>query len=214
MLRSDLVLDPSNKRLMDIILRESERLNSLITDFLLFAQPPKTTKTLSKIGSLLEETLDLFQNSPEYHPEIRIHRPQGHETLEAMIDPDQMRQVFWNLLINAAQAMSSGGDLRIRLENRENGFQSPSPPWSSTQKKPWVRISISDSGVGVPLHEKEKIFEPFYTTKDGGTGLGLSIVHKIIENHKGMITVESEVGRGSTFAIFLPTTGDEETTEC
>jgi two-component system sensor histidine kinase PilS (NtrC family) len=214
MLRSDLVLDPSNKRLMDIILRESERLNSLITDFLLFAQPPKTTKTLSKIGSLLEETIDLFQNSPEYHPEIRIHRPQGHETLEAMIDPDQMKQVFWNLLINAAQAMSSGGDLRIRLEKRENGSQSPSLPWPSTQKKPWVKISISDSGVGVPLQEKEKIFEPFYTTKDGGTGLGLSIVHKIIENHKGMITVESEVGRGATFAIFLPTAGDEETTEC
>jgi signal transduction histidine kinase len=77
-----------------------------------------------------------------------------------------------------------------------------------------VKISISDSGVGIPLQEKEKIFEPFYTTKDGGTGLGLSIVHKIIENHKGLITVESEVGRGSTFAIFLPTDGDEERREC
>ena len=214
MLRSELVLDPSNTRLMDIVLRESERLNSLITDFLLFAQPPRTNKTLSKIDALLEETIDLFQNSPEYHPGIRIHRPQGHETLETMIDPDQMKQVFWNLLINAAQAMSTGGDLQIHLEKRENGFQSPNPPWPSTQKKPWVKISISDSGVGIPLQEKEKIFEPFYTTKDGGTGLGLSIVHKIIENHKGLITVESEVGRGSTFAIFLPTDGDEERREC
>ena len=214
MLRSELVLDPSNTRLMDIVLRESERLNSLITDFLLFAQPPRTNKILSKIDTLLEETIDLFQNSPEYHPGIRIHRPQGHETLETMIDPDQMKQVFWNLLINAAQAMSTGGDLQIHLEKRENGFQSPNPPWPSTQKKPWVKISISDSGVGIPLQEKEKIFEPFYTTKDGGTGLGLSIVHKIIENHKGLITVESEVGRGSTFAIFLPTDGDEERREC
>jgi signal transduction histidine kinase len=77
-----------------------------------------------------------------------------------------------------------------------------------------VKISISDSGVGIPPQEKEKIFEPFYTTKDGGTGLGLSIVHKIIENHKGMITVESEVDRGSTFAIYLPADRDEETKAC
>jgi len=214
MLSSELVLDPSNKRLMEIILRESERLNSLITDFLLFAQPPKTNKTLSKIGPLLEETIDLFQNSPEYHPEIRIHRPQGHPPLEVMVDPDQMKQVFWNLLINAAQAMSHGGDLRIHFEKRENGSQSSTPSWPPSQKKPWVKISISDSGVGIPPQEKEKIFEPFYTTKDGGTGLGLSIVHKIIENHKGMITVESEVDRGSTFAIFLPTDRDEETNVC
>jgi two-component system sensor histidine kinase PilS (NtrC family) len=214
LLSSELVLDPSNKRLMEIVLRESERLNSLITDFLLFAQPPKTNKTLSKIGPLLEETIDLFQNSSEYHPEIRIHRPEGHPPLEVMVDPDQMKQVFWNLLINAAQAMSQGGDLRIDLGKRENGSQSSNPSWPTPQKKSWVKISISDSGVGIPPQEKEKIFEPFYTTKDGGTGLGLSIVHKIIENHKGMIAVESEVDRGSTFAIFLPTDRDEETKAC
>jgi two-component system sensor histidine kinase PilS (NtrC family) len=214
-LRSELVLDPSNTRLMDIILRESERLNSLITDFLLFAQPPKTNKTLSKIEPLLEETIDLLQNSPKYHSKVRIHRPRGHPSLEVMIDPDQMKQVFWNLLINAAQAMSSGGDLRIFLEKRENGLQSSNPPWPSSQREEsWVKISISDSGVGIPPQEKEKIFDPFYTTKDGGTGLGLSIVHKIIENHKGVITVESEVDRGSTFAIFLPTDRDEETKAC
>jgi signal transduction histidine kinase len=132
-----------------------------------------------------------------------------------MIDPDQMKQVFWNLLINAAQAMSSGGDLRIFLEKRENGLQSSNPPWPSSQREEsWVKISISDSGVGIPPQDKEKIFDPFYTTKDGGTGLGLSIVHKIIENHKGVITVESEVDRGSTFAIFLPTDRDEETKAC
>jgi signal transduction histidine kinase len=125
-----------------------------------------------------------------------------------------MKQVFWNLLINAAQAMSQGGDLRIYFEKRENGSPSSTAAWPPSQKKPWVKISISDSGVGIPPQEKEKIFEPFYTTKDGGTGLGLSIVHKIIENHKGMITVESEVDQGSTFAIFLPTERDEETKVC
>jgi signal transduction histidine kinase len=72
------------------------------------------------------------------------------------------------------------------------------------REKNWVKIIIEDSGNGIAPQEKEKIFEPFYTTKEGGTGLGLSIVHKIIESHNGVIRVESEVGRGATFTVFLP----------
>jgi signal transduction histidine kinase len=75
---------------------------------------------------------------------------------------------------------------------------------SQLRTKEWIKISITDSGNGIALEEKEKIFEPFFTTKENGTGLGLSIVHKIIENHQGSIKVESELGRGSTFTIFLP----------
>jgi two-component system sensor histidine kinase PilS (NtrC family) len=122
-----------------------------------------------------------------------------------MIDPDQMKQVFWNLLINAAQAMSTGGEIGIHLE-REKGAHREQHPRSPAQSKAkeWVKISITDSGSGIPPQEKEKIFEPFFTTKEGGTGLGLSIVHKIVENHNGIIKVESEVDRGSTFTIFLP----------
>ena len=108
--------------------------------------------------------------------------------------------------------MSNGGEIRVRLEKRENGLLSANPPRSTArQVRSWVKILISDSGRGIAVQEKEKIFEPFYTTKDGGTGLGLSIVHKIIENHRGLIRVESEEGRGSTFAIFLPMDKDEET---
>jgi len=126
-----------------------------------------------------------------------------------------MKQVFWNLFLNAAQAMSNRGQIRIQIEKSKNGFPSPSPLRPSSRKqKAWVKVAISDSGSGIAPHEKEKIFEPFYTTKEGGTGLGLSIVHKIIENHQGMIKVESEVGRGSTFAIFLPADEDEEKQEC
>jgi signal transduction histidine kinase len=115
-----------------------------------------------------------------------------------------MKQVFWNLFINAAQAMSDGGEIRVHLGkgNAWEGAGFPLPPQS--KGKEWVKISIADSGGGIPLEEKDKIFEPFFTTKESGTGLGLSIVHKIIENHNGLIKVESEVGRGSTFLIFLP----------
>jgi signal transduction histidine kinase len=176
---------------MEITLRESERLNALITDFLLFAQPPQTHKILYPIGRILEETIDLFIHSPSFHDGIRILRPNGSEEMQSSIDPDQMRQVFWNLFINAAQAMSDGGEIRVQLRkgNTWGGTSLPLSP--QLRKKEWVKISIIDSGNGI-------------SPKENGTGLGLSIVHKIIENHNGLIKVESELGRGSTFSIFLP----------
>ncbi|MGQ9645523.1 MAG: two-component system sensor histidine kinase NtrB [Thermodesulfobacteriota bacterium] len=188
MLKSELVLDESQRHLMDITLRESERLNALITDFLLFAHPPQTLKRPWEISKLLQETIDLLSHSPAFHDGLHITHLPPEEPIRAMIDADQMKQVFWNLLMNAVQAMPHGGEIRI----------------STGKGKEWIRIAIADSGQGIPLEEKEKIFEPFFTTKEGGTGLGLSIVHKIVENHNGLIKVESEVGRGSTFTVFLP----------
>jgi signal transduction histidine kinase len=187
---------------MDIILRESERLNALITDFLLFAQPPKTNMDVWNIWNLLEETVELFLHSPEYHEGIQIHCPHSPEEIRLLLDSDQMKQVFWNLLLNAVQAMGESGTLTIGIEKKWDGLP-------QRTGKECVTISISDSGKGISPHEKEKIFEPFYTTKDGGTGLGLSIVHKIVENHEGVIKVESDVGKGSTFTILLPVLQEE-----
>jgi len=204
MLKTELTLDDHQRHLMEITLRESERLNALITDFLLFAQPPQTQKTLYPIGRILEETLDLFIHSPSFHDGIRLLRPSDHEEIRASIDPDQMKQVFWNLLINAAQSMSNGGEIHVQLGKGNTWGVTTLLLSSPLRGKEWVKISIVDSGNGIAPEEKEKIFEPFFTTKESGTGLGLSIVHKIIENHNGLIKVESELGRGSTFSIFLP----------
>jgi two-component system sensor histidine kinase PilS (NtrC family) len=204
MLKTELTLDDHQQHLMEITLRESERLNALITDFLLFAQPPQTNKIFYPIGRILDETVDLLTHSPSFHDGIQILRPTGQGEIHVSIDPDQMKQVFWNLLINAAQSMSDGGEIQVLL-GKENAWGVSSLPLSSQLKgKQWVKISVTDSGNGMAQEEKEKIFEPFFTTKENGTGLGLSIVHKIIENHNGVIKVESEVGRGSTFTIFLP----------
>jgi signal transduction histidine kinase len=207
MLKSDLRLKRHQQKLMAIILRESERLNALITDFLLFATPPQSTKKSYEIQKVIEETIDLLIHSPSFHEGIRIHRPASQKNIPAMIDVDQMKQVFWNLLINAVQAMSNGGEIRIELEQQNGTFGEMRFPLPFTQRrgKEWLKIRISDSGSGISSQEKENIFEPFFTTKETGTGLGLSIVHKIIENHNGVIKVDSEVGKGSTFTIFLPT---------
>jgi two-component system sensor histidine kinase PilS (NtrC family) len=204
MLKTELNLDDHQQHLMEITLREAERLNALITDFLLFAQPPQTHKILTPIKSVVEETIDLFIHSPSYHDGIRILRPNGQEKIRASIDPDQMKQVFWNLFINAAQSMSNGGKIQVRLGKGKVPVDTNLTLSSQLKAKEWIKISVADSGNGIALEEKEKIFEPFFTTKENGTGLGLSIVHKIVENHKGSIKVESEVGRGSTFTIFLP----------
>ncbi len=206
MLKADLRLKRHQQKLMEIILRESERLNALITDFLLFATPPQITKKPYEIQKVIEETIDLLVHSPSFHEGITIHRPTSSKKIQAMIDVHQMKQVFWNLLINSVQALSDGGDIRIDLEQQNgtsNDIRFPLP-YAKQKGKQWVKISIFDSGNGISAQEKEKIFEPFFTTKETGTGLGLSIVHKIIENHNGVIKVDSEVGKGSTFTIFLP----------
>lgn len=204
MLRSELALDASQQHLMEITLRESERLNALITDFLLFAQPPQTNKILCPIETIVDETIDLFTHSASFRDGIRILRRNGHEEMRASIDPNQIKQVFWNLFINAAQSMSEGGEIKIQM-GRGNawGLSSLSLP-SQLKGTEWIRISITDTGSGIAPDEKEKIFEPFFTTKENGTGLGLSIVHRIVENHNGLIKVDSELGKGSTFTLFLP----------
>jgi two-component system sensor histidine kinase PilS (NtrC family) len=204
MLRAELTLDDSQQHLMEITLRESERLNALITDFLLFAQPPQSHKILYPIRRILEETLDLFIHSPAFRDGIRVLRPSPQEETRVWIDPDQMKQVFWNLFINAAQSMSNGGEIRVQMERGNPQGMTGLPILSQVRDKEWIRISVTDSGSGIAPEEKEKIFEPFFTTKENGTGLGLSIVHKIVENHKGLIKVDSTLGRGSTFSILLP----------
>ncbi|MBS3920681.1 MAG: PAS domain-containing protein [Deltaproteobacteria bacterium] len=204
MLKSELSLDPQQEHLMAITLRESERLNALITDFLLFAHPPQTYRSPWEIGKILDETVELFIHSPAFHDGLRITRTPKNGGVEALVDPDQIRQVFWNLLINAAQAIPDGGDIRIGIERTSETFVGGLPFGAAKREIEWVKIAITDSGNGISSQEKEKIFEPFYTTKEGGTGLGLSIVHKIIENHNGVIRVESDIGRGSVFTVFLP----------
>jgi two-component system sensor histidine kinase PilS (NtrC family) len=204
MLKSELSLDEHQEHLMEITLRESERLNALITDFLLFAHPPQIRQSSMEIGEILDETVELFTHSPVFHEDIRICRTHRNGKAEAMVDPDQMRQVFWNLLINAAQALPDGGDIRIQVEKTNEACKGNASFQSPGREMDWVKIAIADSGNGIAPKEKEKIFEPFYTTKEGGTGLGLSIVHKIVENHNGVIRVDSDVGRGTVFTLFLP----------
>ena len=185
-----------NKQLMGIILREVGRLNSLIEDFLLFARPISPGKEKIHLNPLVKEILKMFANSPDFNPQIRLET-RYRDDLFIQGDPHQIRQVFWNLFINAAQAMPKGGELLVELSKNSSSL-----PFSKGQAN--GEISISDTGVGIEENEIGKIFDPFFTTKERGTGLGLSIVHSILESYGGKIKVQSQKGIGSVFSVYLP----------
>jgi two-component system sensor histidine kinase PilS (NtrC family) len=181
--------EASTQRLMEIILAESGRLNRLITDFLLYAQPPKLNKKKVDIGALVDNTLEVFSRSPQWTKGIKLSKiMEPNITISA--DPQQLEQVLWNLFINAVDAMEGKGTLEVKVNKDGKGRM--------------VMLAVSDTGKGIAAKDINKIFDPFFTTKEGGSGLGLSIVHKIVESHGGNIATESQPHHGTTFTLTMP----------
>jgi len=213
MLKAGLQLEEDNRKLMDIVIRESTRLNNIITDFLVYARPtPLTLTKCDLIQDIIYPTVVLLKNSQEYSDLIRIDMTASPESLPLVCDRQQMRQVFWNLCLNAVQAMPRGGTLRISVKKTEEGQAAkdltPSRKLVSSQtlndRGQWCTITIQDTGYGIKSEDLKKIFVPFFTTKENGTGLGLAVVHSIIENHQGTIKVRSKVNEGTIFEVSLP----------
>jgi two-component system sensor histidine kinase PilS (NtrC family) len=192
-------------RLMDIVVRETDRLNRLITDFLLYARPGPPRLESVAVRSCVAELIEMLEASPAPGVELEVEVPEG---LGVRADPSQLRQVLWNLVLNACQAMPQGGPLRIRAAARRDGPpQEPPAGDRNGQEEPkdaWVEISVRDQGGGIPREAMDQLFQPFFTTKPRGTGLGLATVHRIVQEHGGSIRVESEAGRGTTFFVRLP----------
>jgi two-component system sensor histidine kinase PilS (NtrC family) len=188
MLRSEMDQDSSHAELMEIILRESDRLNRIITDFLSYARPRSLVQSRVNVGDLLHQTFALLKHSPEILQNQSIVEELPDEVLIAEADEGQLKQVFWNLARNALQAMPQGGTLTAELH--KNSYNR-------------LRISFTDTGRGMTPDQVEHLFEPFSSTT-GGTGLGLSIVYQIIRDHGGTINVRSREGEGTTITVELP----------
>lgn len=185
-LKDDLHYDPDHEKLMQIILREADRLSSLINNFLMFARPPAGRIECFELGKAIIETIDIFKKN-SLAKDIAIV-PDIESNIWVEMDPGHLRQVLWNLLLNAAEAIEESGRIDITL---------------TAQKEKFARILIRDTGCGIPPDALPAIFDPFFTTKPKGTGLGLSIVLRIIESYDGMIHAESQADVGSTFSIRL-----------
>jgi two-component system, NtrC family, sensor histidine kinase PilS len=188
-LRSEMDADSSQAELMEIILRESDRLNQIITDFLTYARPRRGELTETDMCEALRETFTLLRHSPETHPDHLIEEHYADESLRALADGAALRQVFWNLARNALNAMPDGGRLTVELRRAGPGR---------------LRITFTDTGRGMSPEQVERLFEPFSSSTTGGTGLGLSIVYQIIRDHGGTINVRSREGHGTTIIIELP----------
>jgi two-component system sensor histidine kinase PilS (NtrC family) len=180
---------------MDIVVRETDRLNTIIMEFLDYARLKNAQNDYIELSPLLDETIMLLKNCKDFTGDIHItHQVDPHVVIKG--DSQRIRQVFWNLLINACQAMLKGGEITVtaRLFSRVN------------EDTDWCEIIIADTGQGIASEDRDRIFNPFFTTKTGGTGLGLAIVYRIIEDHRGTITVDSVPGKGTQFFIKLPIT--------
>ena len=199
MLRKEAISDVTDRRLMDIAVREATRLDAIITEFLQYARPPALDLAEHNIDKILAETLDLVQHEARNRKRITIATSLAGGALSAQVDQNQMRQVFWNLATNAFDAMPEGGKLTITTGSRHID--------AGGRKGDVVEIAFQDTGEGIAPGNLDKIFLPFFTTKKEGSGLGLAAVHRIVDLHGGWIKVESQPPQGTRFVVCLPRSG-------
>jgi two-component system sensor histidine kinase PilS (NtrC family) len=181
-------MSDEHRRLLDIVTRESQRLNSIITDFLAYSRPKQYHFGNVDLIALVEDTLTLMGHRMAAEKTgIAIERRFAVREAHVLADGDKIKQVFWNLCENAVRAMKGGGTLTVGVETLGNDWQ----------------VSFKDTGTGMTPHQIEKVFEPFQSKFEGGTGLGLAIVYQIMQAHEGKVWARSKPGQGTTFVLRL-----------
>ena len=189
-LARELPRDGANDRLVQIVLRESDRLNRIITEFLEYARPAPLHPLPVNVGEVLDEVLLLLEHRA-LPPDLKVVR-EYDGALTALVDPQHFRQAIWNLCINALEAMPQGGELRIGAEIVTQ---------RTTRR---LEVWVADTGSGIDPESLPHIFEPFFSTKPEGSGIGLALVHRVIRDHGGDVEVRSEPGAVTTFTLRLP----------
>jgi two-component system sensor histidine kinase PilS (NtrC family) len=191
-LRQELPLSEEQAQLMDIVLKESERLNDTIKSFLAYARPQRVVLTRLDVRRVVQDTAMLLRNSSELHDDHQVDVDLPAEPVWIEADENQIKQIVWNLATNGLRAMTSGGRLLMSAKTERDAAQDE------------LSITISDQGCGIPPAELEGLFQPFRSTFDKGTGLGLATVHRIVTDYNGSIQVSSMVGSGTTVRVKLP----------
>ncbi|MBI3002076.1 MAG: PAS domain S-box protein [candidate division NC10 bacterium] len=182
-----------NRQLVDIILREADRLKLITGQFLDFVRPRTPLRKECELITCLEETVLLLKQRERTGAEVVMDFTPPEAPVVVSADDDQLRQVFWNISLNAVEAMPEGGTLRVVVRD-----------FSADPDHPTVAVEFADTGGGIrPEENLDRIFEPFFTTKETGTGLGLSIARRVVEELGGRIEVENRPGEGATFRVVL-----------
>jgi two-component system sensor histidine kinase PilS (NtrC family) len=190
-LKDSLALQGDDRRLMDIVLEETRRLNHLVGNFLDYARPPVPQFEDVDLRTVVLETVHFLSSSADMD-DVQLESSVPDEPVILSVDPSQMRQILINMIKNSAEAVNGAGKVVLGLD-LERGDVGPR-----------TVLTVSDGGKGIPGDILPEIFEPFKTTKEKGTGLGLAIVYQLVQNHQGTIDVETQEGKGTTFSIYLP----------
>ena len=191
-LKKDLFLNVADEKLMNIIMRGKDQLESFIKDFLLLARPSSGIREHIHIKDIIEDVIESIQYAHDWNDDIRIVVSVS-DNLSFYANKTEIREVVWNLALNAIQAMQEGGTLTVETHVTHNDSEHQ-----------FLEICIRDTGGGIDSPHMEKIFEPFYTTKERGTGLGLAIVNRIVASYNGRIKVEHSGEMGTIFTVMLP----------
>lgn len=192
-LREELPLSDEQAQLMDIVLRESERLNQTIGSFLAYARPQRFAVARLDVRKVMEDTTVLLRNSAEVRSTHVVDVEVPPEPVWFQADENQVRQIVWNLATNGLRAMPDGGRLLLAARGETN-------PDGALD----VVVTVEDQGCGIPPDELDSIFQPFRSSFEKGTGLGLAIVHRIVTDYSGSIQVSSTVGKGTSVRVHLP----------
>ncbi|MEI7672177.1 MAG: ATP-binding protein, partial [Deltaproteobacteria bacterium] len=179
--------NPEDRETADVMIREVDRLNRVITQLLEFARPLTMHRVSTSLQTLIHHALKMVEGEAQAK-RIMVETELSPEVGKISLDTDRMTQVLLNLLQNAIGAMPGGGVLRISGARRD---------------EKGVRITVADTGIGIPKEDLPRVFDPYFTTRPSGTGLGLAIVHNIVEAHGGEIRLESEFGKGTTATILM-----------
>ncbi|MFO0752116.1 MAG: ATP-binding protein [Thermodesulfovibrionales bacterium] len=189
--------DPK-REIMGEVLNQVNRLDRIVKDLLRYSRPKPLQLVPSRIGEILDKALFfVYPESRKHDIEIEVRKEE--DAREVMVDPDLLQQIFLNIVMNAVQAMPKGGRLLISIARQKGVHDAP-----RAAGEEMLAIAFRDTGKGIAPEDLNAIFEPFFTRKQKGTGLGLYVSRKIVQEHGGFITVQSEPGAGSTFTVFLP----------
>jgi two-component system sensor histidine kinase PilS (NtrC family) len=192
MLSRDLSNNETHEKLMRIILRGKDQLEGFLKDFLLMARPAPGVREEIDIGEMIRDVLESLQCASDWPEPVRIDLRLKEARLFIQMNRNESRQVLWNVILNALQAMPEGGTLTVEARGCRK------------DERDGIEILIRDTGCGIEESQLPKIFEPFYTTRDTGTGLGLAVVNRILEAYRGKIDIQSDPGRGTTCTIWMP----------
>jgi len=202
-LKGELKLSEENQKLMELILKESSRLNSILNEFLQYAKIKKTSLSKVELKSILDEGIEIVKKHPCFRKGIKIEKELPEEELWVWGEENQIKQLLLNLYVNAMEAMEEKGDKIVIAKKSLRNIKEFYFKNETDEEEDWIPIAVIDNGKGMNKDQKEKLFWPFYSSKKNGAGLGLPIVQRLVNSLGGKLEFTSDLGKGSAFVVYF-----------